>query len=62
MLVETADAAAVAMRITRAEWAALREADIRAAVDHALETHGLAPWTSMKIELFVAEKEVLLIA
>ena len=54
MLVETADAAAVAMRITRAEWAALREADIRAA--------GLAPWTSMKIELFVAEKEVLLIA
>ena len=32
MLVETADAAAVAMRITRAEWAALREADIRAAV------------------------------
>lgn len=26
MLVETADAAAVAMRITRAEWAALREA------------------------------------
>jgi len=31
MLVETADAAAVAMRITRAEWAALREADIRAA-------------------------------
>ena len=33
MLVETADAAAVAMRITRAEWAALREADIRAAVD-----------------------------
>ena len=36
MLVETADAAAVAMRITRAEWAALREADIRAAVDHAL--------------------------
>ena len=62
MLVETADAAAVAMRITRAEWAALREADIRAAVDHALETRGLAPWTSMKIELFVAEKEVLLIA
>ena len=62
MLVETADAAAVAMRITRAEWAALREADIRAAVDHALEKHGLAPWTSMKIELFVAEKEVLLIA
>ncbi|MFR0797134.1 MAG: hypothetical protein ACLSHG_13395 [Oscillospiraceae bacterium] len=49
MLVETADAAAVAMRITRAEWAALREADIRAAVDHALETRGLAPWTSMKI-------------
>ena len=36
MLVETADAAAVAMRITRAEWAALREADIRTAVDHAL--------------------------
>ena len=62
MLVETADAAAVAMRITRAEWAALREDDIRAAVDHALETRGLAPWTSMKIELFVAEKEVLLIA
>ena len=62
MLVETADAGAVAMRIPRAEWAALREADIRAAVDHALETHGLAPWTSMKIELFVAEKEVLLIA
>ena len=56
MLVETADAGAVAMRISRAEWAALREADIRAAVDHALETRGLAPWTSMKIELFVAEK------
>ena len=35
MLVETADAAAVAMRITRAEWAALREADIRTAVDKA---------------------------
>ena len=62
MLVETADAGAVAMRIPRAEWAALREADIRTAVDSALETHGLAPWTSMKIELFVAEKEVLLIA
>ena len=62
MLVETADAGAVAMRISRAEWAALREADIRTAVDSALETHGLAPWTSMKIELFVAEKEVLLIA
>lgn len=29
MLVETADAGAVAMRISRAEWAALREADIR---------------------------------
>ena len=28
MLVETADTAAVAMRITRAEWAALREADV----------------------------------
>ena len=52
MLVETADAGAVAMRIPRAEWAALREADIRTAVDSALETHGLAPWTSMKIELF----------
>ncbi len=62
MLVETADASAVAMRISRAEWTALREADIRTAVDSALETHGLAPWTSMKIELFVAEKEVLLIA
>ena len=62
MLVETADAGAVAMRISRAEWAALREADIRTAVDSALETHGLAPWTNMKIELFVAEKEVLLIA
>ena len=62
MLVETADAGAVAMRIPRAEWAELREADIRTAVDSALETHGLAPWTSMKIELFVAEKEVLLIA
>ena len=58
MLVETADAGAVAMRISRAEWAALCEADIRTAVDSALETHGLAPWTSMKIELFVAEKEV----
>ena len=43
MLVETADAGAVAMRIPRAEWAALREADIRTAVDSALETHGLAP-------------------
>ena len=62
MLVETADTSAVAMRISRAEWAALREADIRTAVDSALETHGLAPWTSMKIELFVAKKEVLLIA
>ena len=62
MLVETADTSAVAMRIPRSEWAALREADIRAAADSALETHGLAPWTSMKIELFVAEKEVLLIA
>ena len=56
MLVETADTSAVAMRISRAEWAALREADIRTAVDSALETHGLAPWTSMKIELFVAKK------
>ena len=62
MLVETADTSVVAMRISRAEWAALREADIRTAVDSALETHGLAPWTSMKIELFVAKKEVLLIA
>lgn len=62
MLVETADTSAVAMRIARAEWAALREADIRTAVGSALETHGLASWTSMKIELFVAKKEVLLIA
>ena len=62
MLVETADTSAVAMRIARAEWAALSEDDIRTAVGSALETHGLAPWTSMKIELFVAEKEVLLIA
>lgn len=43
MLVETADAGAVAMRIPRAEWAALREADIRTAVDSALETHGSRP-------------------
>ena len=35
MLVETADAGAVAMRISRAEWAALREADIRTAVSEA---------------------------
>lgn len=62
MLVETADTSAVAMRIARAEWAALSEDDIRTAVGSALETHGLAPWTSMKIELFVAKKEVLLIA
>lgn len=62
MLVETADAGAVAMRIARAEWAVLSETDIRTAVRSALETHGLTPWTSMKIELFVAEKEVLLIA
>lgn len=62
MLVETADAGAVVMRIARAEWAVLSETDIRTAVRSALETHGLTPWTSMKIELFVAEKEVLLIA
>ena len=49
MLVETADTSAVAMRIARAEWAALSEDDIRTAVGSALETHGLAPCTSMKI-------------
>ncbi len=58
MLVETADAGAVAMRFRSAASAALRFAP----PPTVTETHGLAPWTSMKIELFVAEKEVLLIA
>ena len=35
MLVETADTSAVAMRIARAEWAALSEDDIRTAVGSA---------------------------
>ena len=43
MFVETADASAVAMRISRAEWAALREADIRAALDIRMMIYN-NPW------------------